>query len=183
MHTKGWKCCGMIAVTMRTLALRTKCKTKPDNPPVVFHSLFLAWRQYCKSNKKITRVCVFSGLISTTLEFYMFRLDCVSMEKYFRVVWNRMNSKQQQVQHQEMELLSLFVDRITIRYFQVIGHPAELGWKHIPYVFRLMVESLSELLLFLSDCRCQTSKSMRVSVCASLCIRSGIVCLRVFVDI
>lgn len=58
--------------------------------------------------------------------------------------------------------------RIKRRHFQVIGHPAEFGWKHIPYVLRLIVE---RLLLSLSDCRCQTiSAPTPLCICVCVCL-------------
>lgn len=76
------------------------------------------------------------------------------------------------------------------RHFQVIGHPAAFGWKHIPYVLSRIVENSSILLPFLADCRHQNlSKHCFASVCHFLfatyiaCMFVSIVCISMFAEI
>lgn len=48
----------------------------------------------------------------------------------------------------QLKFTVLHKQKLKRRHFQVIGHPAEFGKKHIPYVSSLITESKSKLLPF-----------------------------------
>lgn len=95
-------------------------------------------------------------LIWTMVQFYMVHLNNIILKKALEedsleAFWIQ-NSGRHSIRRWNIFLLiwkSYLSDwswqfcRIKRGHFQVIGHPAEFGWKHIPYVLHLIVESSS----------------------------------------
>lgn len=72
----------------------------------------------------------------------------------------------------------LHKQKLKRRHFQVIGHPAEFGKKHIPYVSSLITESKSKLLPFSTRLQTLNHKAllcmcMLVCLCVCMCIHFG----------
>lgn len=165
---------------------------------LLFKSPFFDSRPYFKSNEMniCTVLCLFFMFLS--LDYIQWKYSRV----FFGSVWIQSSSIRAALEDETflffvvMENCPLKVAQPKLRvlqnqerHFQVIGHPAEFGWKHIPYVLRLIVGSSCRLLQFLSYCRCHTVKapfwlclaSMCVCVHLFLCLITYLQCVDLFV--
>lgn len=70
----------------------------------------------------------------------------------------------------------LHKQKLKRRHFQVIGHPAEFGKKHIPYVSSLITESKSKLLRFSTRLQTLNHAEALLCMCMLVCLCVRLVC-------